>query len=252
VLVQVDDDQAAIGRFLPAAIGIQGDTKAMADALVAELDRRGHQSQGVRNDRTRDAIASHQDSADVINKSTADLIDPRMLMLSLNGKLPRDRILCVDAGQQARFAIRYLHTREPRHLVYSVDFGALGLGFGTAAGAAVANPGRLVVLAVGDGGAMMALGDLESLVRLQLPVLVVITNDEAYGAEVNAFADLGLDTKLAQTPCPSFETMARAVGARAATIRQVTDLAAVTHWLEERPALPLVLDCRVNPAVRTD
>jgi thiamine pyrophosphate-dependent acetolactate synthase large subunit-like protein len=136
--------------------------------------------------------------------------------------------------------------------VYSVDFGALGLGFGTAAGAAVANPGRLVVLAVGDGGAMMALGDLESLVRLQLPVLVVISNDEAYGAEVNAFADLGLDTTLAQTPCPSFETMARAVGARAATIRQVTDLAAVTHWLEERPALPLVLDCRVNPAVRTD
>jgi acetolactate synthase-1/2/3 large subunit len=252
VLVQVDDDQAAIGRFLPAAIGIQGDTRAVAEALVAELDRRGHRSQGVRNDRVRHAIESHRDDADVKDKSTETLVDPRMLMMALNGMLPRDRILCVDAGQQARFAIRYLQTREPRHLVYSVDFGGLGLGFGTAAGASVGNPGRLVVSAVGDGGAMMALGDLETLVRLQLPILVVISNDEAYGAEVNAFADLGLDTTLAQTPCPSFEAMARSMGARAATVRRVADLHVVAHWLDECPPLPLVLDCRVNPAVRTE
>jgi acetolactate synthase-1/2/3 large subunit len=252
LLVQVDSDESAIGRFLPAAIGIQGDVKAVAEALVAELESRGHASAGCRSGRIRDAIAAHRDDVDVKDKSTGELVDPRTLMMALDGMLPRDRILCVDAGQQARFAIRHIRTRDPRHLVYSTDFGALGLGFGTAAGAAIANPGTPVVCAVGDGGAMMALGDLETLVRLRLPVLVVVSNDDAYGAEVNAMVDLGLDPRLAQTPCPSFEAMAGAMGAQAATVRRVEDLEAARKWLNERPTRPLVLDCRVNPAVRTE
>jgi acetolactate synthase I/II/III large subunit len=252
VLVQVDEDASAMGRFLPAAISIQGDVKEVAEALVAELEKRGHSSAGCRNDHVRRAIASHRDDADVKDKGTGSQVDPRMLMMALDGMLPEERILCVDAGQQARFAIRYIRTRDPRHLVYSIDFGGLGLGFGTAAGAAIANRQTLVVCAVGDGGAMMALGDLESLARLRLPVLVVISNDEAYGAEVNALAELGLQTKLAETPAPSFEAMARSMGAHAATIRRVADLEVVERWMRERSSLPLVLDCRVNPAVRTE
>ncbi len=106
------------------------------------------------------------------------------------------------------------------------------------------------MVAVGDAGMMMSLGDLETAVRLRLPMLVVVSNDAALGAEVNVLSDLGMDTAQAEIASPSFEAIARAMGAQAATIRSVADLAVVTRWLESRPAVPLVLDCMVNPEVR--
>lgn len=252
LLIQVDADPGAIGRFLPTAIGIQGDARMIAQALITELERRKHQSHGCRSDALRDRIAAQQGSEDVKDRGTADLIDPRILMLALDKKLPIDRILCTDAGQQARFAIRYIGTSAARNFSQPVDAGSIGLGIGVAIGTAVARPSQLVVATLGDGSAMMSLGDLETAVRLRLALLVVISNDESYGAEVNAITNLGMDPRIANTPCPSFEAMALAMGARAATVRKVADLRAIDQWILDRPAVPLVLDCRVNPAVRAD
>ncbi|SAL04767.1 sulfoacetaldehyde acetyltransferase [Caballeronia calidae] len=252
LIIQVDSDPSAIGRFLPAAIGVEGDVKAVAEALVSELERRGHKSDGYRNSRTQDAIVSFRKDAEIVDRSTPTLVDPRTMMLALDRMLPIGRILCVDSGQQARFAIRYISTTRPQNLIQAADFGSIGLGFGTAIGAQIGRPGELVVCPVGDGAAMMSLGDLESIVRLRLPILVVVSNDESYGAEVNALTNLGLDTTLANTPCPSFEAMAIAMGARAATVRTIDDLEVIEAWLGDNGGVPLVLDCRVNPAVRAE
>ena len=92
MLVQVDTDEASIGRFLPAEIGIRGDAREVAEALVAELERRGHAFTGFRFcDDTRDSIASYRKDAEVHDRSTATRIDPRTLMLALDRMLPRDR-----------------------------------------------------------------------------------------------------------------------------------------------------------------
>ena len=108
-----------------------------------------------------------------------------------------------------------------------------------------------VVVTVGDGGMMMSLGDLETAVRLRLPILVVVCNDEALGAEVNVLDDLGMDTRVAEIPSPSFERIAAGMGARAATVRSIGELAVVSDWLRDRSETPLVLDCRIDPEIRT-
>ena len=128
--------------------------------------------------------------------------------------------------------------------------GAIGLGIGTAIGAAVGRPGELVVAAMGDASMMMSLGDLETAVRLRLPILVVVSNDEALGSEVNFLTEHGLNADVAKTPSPSFAAIALAMGARAETIRSPGDLVVVERWLRERSSVPLVLDCRVNPEIR--
>ena len=252
LLVQIDTNEAALGRFLPAALSIAGDSKQVAEALVAELERRGHAASGGRSEATRRDIAAFRKEEGFVDRSTDTLIDPGSLMLGLDRILPPGRILCVDGGQQARFAIRYIDTERPENVMQSVDGGAIGLGIGTAIGAAVGRPGNVVVLAVGDGGIMMSLGDIDSAIRFRLPMLVVVSNDESFGAEVNVLSDLGLPTQLADTPCPSFEAMARAMGAQAATVRRVADLAVVEEWLRNGSDGPLVLDCRVNPQVRAE
>ena len=106
------------------------------------------------------------------------------------------------------------------------------------------------MVAIGDASMMMSLGDIETAARLQLPILIVVNNDEALGSEVNFLSEQGLRTTVALTPSPSFEAIALSMGAKAATIRSVADLSIVRTWLRDKPKVPLLIDCRINPDVR--
>ena len=250
MVIQVDTDPAAFGRFVDVEVAIGADTRLTAEMLVAELERRAHAAEGFRSPEQRDLIANFRPDHGVQDKSGAGMIDPRMLMIELDRILPRQRILCADGGQQARFAIRYIGVERARNFLQASDAGAIGLGMGSAIGAAVARPGEVVLAAIGDASMMMALGDLETAIRLRLPILVVVSNDEALGSEVNFLSEQGLPTEVALTPSPSFAAIAESMGAQAATVRSPDDLRVVERWLQESPGVPLVLDCRINPEIR--
>jgi thiamine pyrophosphate-dependent acetolactate synthase large subunit-like protein len=250
LIVHIDATESAIGRFVDVELGIVADARLTAEALVAVLEARGHRFAGFRTRETAEAIARFDAGADVKEKSVPGAVDPRCLMLALDRMLPRSRVLCADGGQQPKFAIRYIGVERPENFLYTIDAGSIGLSLGVAIGAAVARPDSCVVAAMGDGAMMMSLADLETAVRLKLPMLVVVANDEAYGAEVCVLADLGMQTDLARIPCPSFAAMAEAMGAQAATVRTLADLTVVESWLRGPHDRPLVLDCRVNDAVR--
>jgi thiamine pyrophosphate-dependent acetolactate synthase large subunit-like protein len=131
--------------------------------------------------------------------------------------------------------------------VFPNGFQAVGLGLGNAIGAAVAKPDRTTVAALGDGGALMALAELETAARLHLHNLVVlIYNDAAYGAEVHHFAPMGQDVKVVQFRDADLAAIARAAGCEGHTIRTTDDLRAVDEWERSRP---LVLDAKVDPTI---
>jgi thiamine pyrophosphate-dependent acetolactate synthase large subunit-like protein len=127
--------------------------------------------------------------------------------------------------------------------VFPQAFQCVGLGLGNAIGAAIARPDRLTVAALGDGGALLALPELETLGRLGLPLLVVIYDDAAYGAEVHHFRPMGEAVDLAQFPDTDFVALARAAGCRA-----TQDLDDVRAWLED-PDGPMVLDAKIDPDI---
>ena len=112
-------------------------------------------------------------------------------------------------------------------------FQCVGLGLGNAIGAAIARPDRLTVAALGDGGALLALPEFETLGRLGLPILVVIYDDAAYGAEVHHFRPLGQAVDLAQFPETNFAALAEAAGCRGLEARGVEDLEGVREWLAD-------------------
>jgi acetolactate synthase I/II/III large subunit len=250
LVVHVDADEAAFGRFVVPDIAVHADARLTAEALVVELESRSHAAVGYRTSKTAERIGRFNAADEVVDASTDDRIDPRTLMLELDRILPDDRILAVDGGHHTRFSIPMLRVRHPLNFAQAVEGGAIGLGMGTAIGAAVARPDTTVVLGVGDAGMMMSIGDLETAVRYELPIVVVVHNDEALGSEVNALARMGLPTAVANIRTPSFAEAAVAMGAEGMTVRSVEDLAAVEARLRERRTVPLVLDCLVNPAVR--
>ena len=248
-VVQVDVDPDAIGAHRPVDVGLVADAGLAAEALVAELDRRGQAGPGLRGEEVARAIAAggwrelpHEDASD------GDRIDPRTFSKALDTLLPGERLVAVDSGHFMGWPPMYLSVPDAAGFVFTQSFQSIGLGLSSAIGASLARPDRLTVACLGDGGALMAAGEFETLVRLGLPILVVIYNDAAYGAEVHHFGPQGHPVDLVRYPDPDLAGLARGLGAGATTVRSPDDLEALEKWLERRDE-PFVLDVKVVPDV---
>jgi thiamine pyrophosphate-dependent acetolactate synthase large subunit-like protein len=251
-VVQVDIEPRAIGRNRPADLALIADAGAAARRIREELERRGHSQPGFRTPELAAQIAGRRWADDPYDDAgTAEWIDPRTLTIALDRLLPRDRAVAVDSGHFLGYPSMYMAVPDARAWVFPNGFQAVGLGLGNAIGAAIASPDRPTVAAIGDGGAFMALGELETAARLKLTLLVVIYDDAAYGAEVHHFASMGHDVSLVRFPDADLAAIARAAGAKSATVRGVEDLAVVEEWLLN-PHGPLVLDAKVNPTICAD
>jgi thiamine pyrophosphate-dependent acetolactate synthase large subunit-like protein len=249
-VIQVDIEADAIGAHRPVTLGIVGDVGSTAEAIDGELRRRGFSAKGTRDAELEDRIATHRWCDEPYEDAgTERYIDPRTLSIELDRLLPSERTVAVDSGHFLGYPAMYMPVPDARSWVFPNGFQAVGLGFGCAIGAAVAQPQRITVAALGDGGLFMALGELETAVRLGLRLLVVVYDDSAYGAEVHHFGPMGHDTSIVRFPESDLAAIARGAGMRAATVRTVADLAVVSDWCRDGGAGPLLLDAKVNPEI---
>jgi thiamine pyrophosphate-dependent acetolactate synthase large subunit-like protein len=243
-VVQVDLDEESLGAHRPVHVGVVGDAAKTAEALLAA---------GVANRGFRDTPGLEREIAEGAWRDApfedlgdAAHLDPRALSIALDALLPAERTVAVDSGHFMGFPPMYLRVPDPAGFVFTQAFQSIGLGLGSGMGAAIARPDRLTVACLGDGGALMALGELETLARLRLPLLVVVYNDAAYGAEVHHFGPQGLPLELVRFPDTDFAALARAVGAHGITARTLEDLEGVAGWLAQRDG-PLVVDAKITP-----
>jgi thiamine pyrophosphate-dependent acetolactate synthase large subunit-like protein len=249
-LAQIDIEPRAFGLNRPADLTMLGDAAAGARLLADELERRGHRATGWRTEQMARDITARGWSGDPFQDASTDQgIDPRTLSLAVEARLPAEKAVAVDSGHFLGWPAMFLSVPDARAWVFPNAFQSVGLGLGNAIGAAVARPDRPTVAAIGDGGAFMALAEIETAARLGLKLLVLIYDDRAYGAEVHHFRALGHDVSRAQFPDADLAAIARAAGAQAATVRRIEDLGAIDAWLAESEPRPLVLDAKVNPAV---
>jgi thiamine pyrophosphate-dependent acetolactate synthase large subunit-like protein len=155
-------------------------------------------------------------------------------------------VLAVDSGNFMGYPSMFLSVPDERGFCFTQAYQSIGLGLATAIGAAVASPQRLPVAALGDGGALMGIAELDTVVRLGLPMVVVVYNDAAYGAEVHHFGpdDLPLDTVL--FPETDFASIGRGFGTDAVTVRTPPDLGVLRGWLDGPRERPLVVDLKVT------
>jgi thiamine pyrophosphate-dependent acetolactate synthase large subunit-like protein len=240
-VIQIDLDPRAIARNRPADLAVVADVREAASALGGAVsEKRGWRASGL-------AVRHWADEA-FEDASTDEFIDPRTLSIALNQRLPRDRAVVVDSGHFMGYPSMYLDVPDAESWVFMNGFQAVGLGIGAGIGASVARPGRPTVVAVGDGGAFMALQELETAARLKLELLVVIYDDAAYGAEVHHFEPMGYDVTRVRFPESDLAAIAHSAGAKAATIRAADELDIVEEWLAN-PHGPLVLDAKVNPTI---
>ncbi|MEV7605765.1 thiamine pyrophosphate-binding protein [Paenarthrobacter sp. NPDC089322] len=253
-VVQIDVEDSALGANRPIALGVLGDSAlTAADALEA---LRGKQPEPAEKYRTEaNALAIRERSrwrdVDTEDLSTEASIDPRVLTRELDTLLPAERIVSVDSGNFMGYPSQYLAVPDEYGFCFTQAFQAIGLGLYTAIGAAAAQPGRLPVLGAGDGGFLMGISELETAVRMKLPLVCIVYNDAAYGAEVHHFASGHSEQDLSSVVFPDTDiaAIARGFGAEGVTVRTVADLAAVEPWLAAYRAgtqtKPLVIDAKI-------
>src|SRR5699024_11415820 len=97
----------------------------------------------------------------------------------------------------------------------------------------------------GDGGLLMSAAELETVVRLGLGMLVVVYNDNAYGAEVHHFGPDGHDLGIVCFPETDLAAIARGYGFEAVTVRRPEDLAPVTAWASGSRHRPMLVDAKI-------
>jgi thiamine pyrophosphate-dependent acetolactate synthase large subunit-like protein len=226
------DAKSAAGRLLQL---LDGETAA--EAWRAEARRRLAEG------------PAHHPGAD---ETPDGRMDPRALATALDAVLPERRTVVQDGGHFLGWAPMYWNIPRPQDLVMvGTAFQAIGLGLASAVGAARAlEDGRTLVLASGDGGFLMGLSDLESLIGAAKSAIVVIYNDAAYGAEIHQYGSQGLTEKPMLIPEVDFSGIARALGAESAVIRSLSDLATLKDWIDAGAKGTFVVDCRITSSVR--
>lgn len=244
-LAQVDVDDAALGAHRPVDVPVLGSSAAVAEALLESFA--GAHRTGYRTPEVRQRIAA---GARWDQTPTEDLgaegesIDPRELSKTVNTILPAERVVSIDSGNFMGYPSQYFDVPDEFGFCFTQAFQSIGLGLYTAIGAALAQPGRMPVLGTGDGGFLMSVQELETAVRLKLPLVVVVYNDAAYSAEVHHFGkdqDMGTVT----FPDTDIAAIARGFGAEGITVRRPEDLEPLRRWTSSSPTGPIVIDAKI-------
>jgi acetolactate synthase-1/2/3 large subunit len=241
-IIQIDVRPEAFGWFARVDVGIEGDARAAAESLLAQLKTVGQPRQA-------DAALVQRIKArklDVVNYDDGASIDPRRAARYIEEKLPKDeRILVFDGGHAAMVFIETFTVRSADDWAPSIDFGAIGQGLGLALGACFARPGKRVTHLTGDASFMMNVADFHTAVSHNLPLTVFVFNDNAVGQEKHDLVHKKLNPRYADVKQPNFAKLAIGFGAKGFEVNRPDDFGEIDKALAVTDG-PVVVDVRIN------
>ena len=183
-VVHLADSTAGVARSVDLAAGAAGDLArmlaALADATRVSPSNRERDGWATRLREEEDARRARE-----VGDLDADAspIRPSRVYGELRRRLDRDAIVIGDGGDFVSYAGKYVDTYRPGGFIDPGPYGCLGTGCGYALAAALAHPGRQVVVMWGDGALGFSLGDLDTLVRFGADVVGIVGNNGIWGLE---------------------------------------------------------------------
>jgi acetolactate synthase-1/2/3 large subunit len=181
--VHVADSAGQVAAHAELAASVSGDLTTVLDGLQAALERgrRPDWSAWAEDLADRVKVAAARD-AELLG-AEADPIHPARIYGELVPRLADDSVVIGDGGDFVSFAGKYVEPQRPGGWLDPGPYGCLGAGLGAAIAARIARPSAQVTLLLGDGAAGFSLMDVDTLVRHDLPVVMVMGNNSAWGLE---------------------------------------------------------------------
>ena len=259
-LVQIDADAKMLGLVKKVDVGICGDAKAAALALLERLAGRTLACDATRAERAAKTAEekaawekelsewTHEKDAyslDMIEEAKGEKtptggqwLHPRQVLRELEKAMPAHVMISTDIGNINSVAHSYLRFEEPRSFFAPMSFGNCGYALPTMIGAKTARPDRPGVAYAGDGAWGMSMSEVMTAVRHDIPVTAVVFHNRQWGAEKKNQVDFYNRRFVAgELESESFAGIARAMGAEGITVDRLEDVG---------PALKRAIDLQMN------
>lgn len=228
-VLQVDVAPRSLSQGrIAAEAHLRADARLGAEALAGAVARRG----GWRSAALAERIATAPADGSA-QPQAPGLHDPRDVVAAFEAALPTDWQMVNSSGHCSYYAAQM--PSRPQHRFLTIrEFGAIGNGLSFALGVAAACPDDRVVLFDGDGSLLMHVQELETVLRHELDILIVVLNDGAYGSEIHKLRAEGLPEEGAFFGRTDLAAIARGFGAEG---RRLDDLAAVPGLVADWAAM---------------
>ncbi|MFM7284179.1 MAG: sulfoacetaldehyde acetyltransferase [Betaproteobacteria bacterium] len=259
-IIQVEADHTNLGLVKKINVGIHGDAKAVAKAIVARLANSSLACDATKAERAAKIKAekdawekeltewTHERDAfslDMIEEAKKErtfnggvYLHPRQVLRELEKAMPPRVMVSTDIGNINSVANSYLRFEEPRSFFAPMSFGNCGYALPTMIGAKCAAPDRPAIAYAGDGAWAMSMVEVMTAVRHDIPVTAVVFHNRQWGAEKKNQVDFYNRRFVAgELESPSFAGIAKSMGAEAIVVDQLENVG---------PALKKAVDLQMN------
>ena len=243
-IAQVDISDEEIGRNRPVDLGIVGDAKTVLRQLIDEAGDAFHKrGESPWVEKLRGYDRKSQEKSEALLNSDATPIHPLRLCKEVRDFMDRDAIIVVDGHEILNFARQSIPFFAPGHSVNAGPNGCMGVAVPFGLGAKVAKPDKQVIVLSGDGSFGMNGMEIDTMVRHNIPALIVISNNGGWAGKgtMDAGRDLGFSR---------YDKMAEVFGAYGELVERPKDI---------RPAMeravksgkPAVVNVITDPQARS-
>lgn len=255
--IQIDADAMAIGVNRPVDIAIVADAKpalaALREAVAARISPRETMS-GLARYRQLSAETLAR-GIEYLQASSGSGVNPGQMVMVVNQFFAQDAVTVLDGGNTVLWGVAYSPILQPDSFLYSVQMGYLGTGLPFAIGAKLAAAPRPVVCITGDGALGFNIMELETALRADTPVVVVVAVDDAWGMEKTAFAVAGLGPEhlgsVELAPAVRYDLIAQGMGCFGEKVDTIDQLAPALQRAVDS-GKPAVIHVAVDAAVNAN
>ena len=245
-VIQIDIHGAELGHNRSVDVGIEGDAKIVLQQMIDQVELTGFESKAGTEwiESLREADAARRERVAPLENSTQRPIHPLRLCKDLRDVMDRDAILTVDGNEILHFGRQSMPTYVPGHRLNSGPSGCMGVGLPYAIGAKMAKPDKQVVALHGDGSLGMNVQDFDTAVRHNLPIIIVVSNNEGWTARVEGIRKPGRELGFTR-----FDKIAEALGGHGELVEDPEDLTGAFERAFDA-GVPAIVNVRTDPTSR--
>ncbi|WP_349409467.1 acetolactate synthase large subunit [Pseudalkalibacillus sp. SCS-8] len=239
-IVHIDTQAVEVDAHYPMKVSLIGDIEENLSQLTEKVEQREAMDEEYQNLREKLMADLHEKEDD-----ESYPMKPQRILADLREILSDDDILISDVGAHKMWIARHYHSVKPNTCLISNGFASMGIAMPGAIGAKIAEPEKRVVAVAGDGGFLMTVQELETMVRLNLPIVVIVWTDNRYGLiewkQMNEF-DRSANITFSN---PDLVQLAKSFGAEGLKVLRTEEFKPIVERALEMNK-PVVIDCPVD------
>lgn len=238
-IIHIDIDEAEINKNIPCNVGIVGSLSEILTSITNKLDNLNHDEWNKEINGYKELEYSR-----IVHQYE---MNPKVILETVRSHAKDSTAVATDVGQHQMWVTQFYDFMQPRKLITSGGLGTMGFGLGAAIGACIANNKEMTVMVTGDGSFHMNLNELATCARYNLPVKVILMNNNVLGM-VRQWQTVFYDKHYSQTTLDrktNYKLLAEAMGGEGFIASTPDELKNACEKAFSSEGFSLI-DCRIN------